>query len=598
MIFRLHWFLLTMILWSSALLASPVATPALSTAPTPDAGVEHVMDRKSAAYAEVLAAYDAALLESPEDVATAVARCHFVARFIDNDYGDWIDSAHDEYERCRETLAADHADAPAAQLFALNQLWGDEQIALGETMLSNANGWPTEMRRELLATLSQAHGYNENQTRAGQLAVLAAELGDTKRIPTAVAYLAASNRTDEAVRLLREAPVATNQYEARQRVEAALDLPNSDVALQEWSRHQDAGLEFGLPLQIRAHLHAGDAAMAAGLLESAGKGVFIPAQVRFDVAMATGDHRAAAATVDLSNIDAFGQNLTRFAMLVTAAPTTLLSSSGMLLGLVVCILLLACLALVPGIMLIPVHYRGLVRRLKGKQATPLFEQAGLRHAWFALALLFCVPTVVMLLLEPAAAITLFGGETLPDAHALSRMMLWSTVVGLAFTIPLFRRWEARQLIGDRTTLRAWWRVLLAWVVLIGVGFTLGLWHANNGGAPETMQTLTIDAIASSASHQYGLFLILFLMVVLVPIFEELVYRGLLLGGLSRHISFGWANLLQAIMFAASHDDWPRFPFYLVLGLLAGWLVKRTGALSPAIALHALNNLLAFAPRML
>lgn len=229
------------------------------------------MDRTSAAYAEVLAAYGAALLDSPKDVAIAVARCQFVARFINNDYGDSIDSAHDEYERCRETLAADHADAPAAQLFALNQLWGDEQIALGETMLSDANAWPTEMRRELLATLSQAHGYNENQTCAGQLAVHAAELGDTARIPTAVAYLAARNRTDEAVRLLHEAPIATNEYEARKRVEAALDLPNGEVALQEWSRYQNAGLDLGLPLQIRAHLHAGDAAMAAGLLESAGK---------------------------------------------------------------------------------------------------------------------------------------------------------------------------------------------------------------------------------------------------------------------------------------------------------------------------------------
>ncbi|MGQ0800734.1 MAG: CPBP family glutamic-type intramembrane protease [Pseudomarimonas sp.] len=31
------------------------------------------------------------------------------------------------------------------------------------------------------------------------------------------------------------------------------------------------------------------------------------------------------------------------------------------------------------------------------------------------------------------------------------------------------------------------------------------------------------------------------------------------------------------------------PFYLAMGLVAGWLVKKFRALGPAIALHVLNN---------
>jgi membrane protease YdiL (CAAX protease family) len=35
-----------------------------------------------------------------------------------------------------------------------------------------------------------------------------------------------------------------------------------------------------------------------------------------------------------------------------------------------------------------------------------------------------------------------------------------------------------------------------------------------------------------------------------------------------------------------------------MGMLGGWLVRRTGALGPAIALHAANNALAVGLRML
>jgi membrane protease YdiL (CAAX protease family) len=63
--------------------------------------------------------------------------------------------------------------------------------------------------------------------------------------------------------------------------------------------------------------------------------------------------------------------------------------------------------------------------------------------------------------------------------------------------------------------------------------------------------------------------------------------------MSRHIGFAWANFWQALLFALCHNDWPRFPYYLTMGLLAGWLVRRTGRLAPAILLHMIINATAF-----
>jgi membrane protease YdiL (CAAX protease family) len=77
--------------------------------------------------------------------------------------------------------------------------------------------------------------------------------------------------------------------------------------------------------------------------------------------------------------------------------------------------------------------------------------------------------------------------------------------------------------------------------------------------------------------------------VLVPVIEELVFRGCLLGGLSRHISFRWANLWQAAIFAGLHDGWNHFVYLFVLALIAGWLTKKTKGLAMPILLHAINN---------
>jgi uncharacterized protein len=76
---------------------------------------------------------------------------------------------------------------------------------------------------------------------------------------------------------------------------------------------------------------------------------------------------------------------------------------------------------------------------------------------------------------------------------------------------------------------------------------------------------------------------------LVPIMEELAFRGCLLGGLSRHLSFGWANLLQAVVFASLHKDGAHFFYLIAIGATAGWLAKKTKGLAIPMRLHGINN---------
>lgn len=582
----------------SAILAVTVHAHAASpapVAPTPESGVAHVTQAKAAAYRDVLAQFDAAIRAQPGDAAIAVARCRFIENFIDEEYGEYVESAPDDFEGCAKALESKWPNEPVAQLFALERLWGEEAVEQGEKLVAGSRDWPTPLRRALLTKVSEALQGEDQSERAGELAVMATFLGEPSTVATAVNHLAKRKEFAAAAALLRDAPLADGAWPARHRIEAALALPDPQAALAELRRYAGAQFEIAPAIAARAYLRAGDVATASKLLSAADDKTEALKQVRFDVAIAADDMRAAAQLVDMTDTAELAANAQRFAVVATRAPDTLMTRP-MLMASLICLLAVGLIALMPGLLLVPIHYRGLIREMSGNPPYALFHSVGLRHAWYGLALMLCVPLVVAAVVSPDTLATLLGGESLPPAQALFQITSWGAAIGLLCTTPIVVGMGLRNVIGDRAALKAWWLVLLAWAIVLGVGWLLSLWQSATGSGGETMQTKMVDALAVGA-RDAGPLLTLLVVALLAPIFEEIIFRGVVLGGLSRYISFGWANILQALLFAAIHDDLPRFPYYFTLGLLAGALVKRTQSLGPAIALHVLNNLLAFSLRM-
>ena len=81
-------------------------------------------------------------------------------------------------------------------------------------------------------------------------------------------------------------------------------------------------------------------------------------------------------------------------------------------------------------------------------------------------------------------------------------------------------------------------------------------------------------------------------VLLAPIFEELLFRGLILNKLKERYSATMAIVISSALFAAIHFDPKVFPVLFTLGAVAGYSVHRTGSIMPAIGIHMLNNLFA------
>lgn len=147
------------------------------------------------------------------------------------------------------------------------------------------------------------------------------------------------------------------------------------------------------------------------------------------------------------------------------------------------------------------------------------------------------------------------------------------------------------------------------VQAVAHGLAIG-WVTALGGHPTVLVTAVNPATKSTAAGQVWTYLVFG--VVLAAVGEELLFRGVLLGAVSRRFSFWPANVVQAGLFGAWHLVWPlavvladattvvSLPIYAVgfvvvtgtIGAVYGVFARATGTLWTAVLAHLLHNLVA------
>lgn len=91
---------------------------------------------------------------------------------------------------------------------------------------------------------------------------------------------------------------------------------------------------------------------------------------------------------------------------------------------------------------------------------------------------------------------------------------------------------------------------------------------------------------------------MFLMLVIVPpVCEELLLRGLVMGNLLPY-GRGVAIFGSALLFAAMHQNFSQFLYAFVAGILLGLMYERTRSIWPCTLFHLLNNLWSFVQLMI
>lgn len=86
----------------------------------------------------------------------------------------------------------------------------------------------------------------------------------------------------------------------------------------------------------------------------------------------------------------------------------------------------------------------------------------------------------------------------------------------------------------------------------------------------------------------------FVVGLLAPLAEEMVFRGAILRSLLCWKSNPWVGIvISAILFAVIHMNPAQMPHAFLIGLLLGWMYWRTDSIVPGVVYHWVNNTVAY-----
>lgn len=219
---------------------------------------------------------------------------------------------------------------------------------------------------------------------------------------------------------------------------------------------------------------------------------------------------------------------------------------------------------------------------------PRFAQA---FGWGLLVVLFATPWLSLL----AAVAPLVGWRALTGWTPSEQLYLWLVVGSQVLALAVIAGVVHQRLRASGLTLAAVglrrfrWTSVIAHVLgffglLLAFGITLAL----------VAIALGVDAPTRAERGGAGFLPMLIVGVLLAPLIEEVLHRGIILPRLAAHLPFPVAAMLSAAIFAASHVTPAQIVFTFPMGLYLAWAYRRTGSIVPGMVVHALWNLFVYA----
>lgn len=195
----------------------------------------------------------------------------------------------------------------------------------------------------------------------------------------------------------------------------------------------------------------------------------------------------------------------------------------------------------------------------------------------------------IIILAAILASTLFLLKKFIDAEAL-QFIYYLLTFGVSFWIVYSIR---KRKTGESTfNLKIENRQIIPFIVVSAIALLFGVISpiAELIPMPDFIKDSFLDM-----AKQSGFFSFL-LMVVAAPIFEELIFRGIILDGLLKKHSPVTSILISSIIFGLAHLNPWQFVTAFVIGIFAGWIYYKSRSLSLAIIIHAVVNLTGYLMR--
>ena len=182
----------------------------------------------------------------------------------------------------------------------------------------------------------------------------------------------------------------------------------------------------------------------------------------------------------------------------------------------------------------------------------------------------------------AAYILTKGQGTEVDATGLIITVALADVTALVLFLLLKWAEVSRHWVRTRPWTVLFWCVLAAFGAIIPSSYLQELMPELPDWSEKEFELII--------NNRFGYFIV----GLLAPLVEELVFRGAILRALLRWKSNPWVGIIiSAVMFSAIHMNPAQMPHAFLIGILLGWMYYRTDSIVPGVVYHWVNNTIAY-----
>lgn len=568
--------------------------------------VEKLNNSKDLKFQEILNLYDKYIQENPEDVIVQVYKCKFIGSAYYDEYEDY-NLKYDETQECIDALYNAYPEDAEVLIYKIENTY-DERESLIDNALgvyeNNKSKW-TNQQIGKLYEIGAYHYSETNDFKASLYADKAEKLSDSLDLSVLLTNinLRLGNKDKAKKKLMSSLSLEQEAWVLNQKAELLVEFNEMDEALEMFDRVKEKDSNYINNTSLyKIFLENKRYEEARGyLLEDTivnwNKTASIQKLLEHDI-----DYSDVDVALDVYRQmqkesyydDFFGIKRLKLFFKSPFMPWTFIEISHIL----ILLSLILLMFLTPYLWVLPIFGASKYFKLtKVKESVKLPIDWTLKHFWLISFLYLLCQIILVFIFYYQDYMNYFFDivstyvdveiiendlETANSMLVFSGILLLSTLFLLnkkRLSFVLTTKFSLRQMIGFSVLF------LVAKSIFIKTyGIFVDLREVSNF-ITSLSATLEINALLS----EYGVMVSAIVVALIVPFYEEIIFRGIILSSTEKHIGFKWANVIQATLFATVHFDLKLFIFYFGFGLLTGYAVKRTRGLLTGIVLHAVNN---------
>lgn len=560
---------------------------------------------KEAYFIKIIEQYENYINNYPENITAKIELCKFIGNSYFDEYEEF-NLKYEETEECIDALYRNYRDNPKVIIYRAQTLYGEEQFEIldkAETDILNKNKkWSDFDKAEIYQMLGQY--YWEDTTLSLKYYEKAQLLNESLdlSIPIARAHLTLGDMDKAKTILNNSLEKDSLRWNIAQKATMLLELKSSEKALElyESIAQKDSTLVNNNDV-AKALENLGNLVLAREYLVKDTIGAWNKAEKLQNLYTYDMSNSTAKTTLsvyrELQKLnpyhDFFGVN--RFKIFLKDASLKWNLSELIHFGFILIVIVL--FLILPYLWVLPIYHLGLFLNKKSIKIISILDfNWNMKHFWLISFVYLFVQFIIFILFDYEALISSLFSVAVSDENtyivnsSLANAMITYIVLMAILTLFFLDKKRLRYLYTTNLGISKIIRFSILFVIFnILINNLLGKFIDLDTPLSDFNSMLSARKEISAILMHYGFWIGFLLVCIIVPIYEEVIFRGVIFSAVEKQLGFITANIVQAVLFALVHYDLKRFLFYFLFALITGYVVKKTKGLLTGIIFHGVHN---------